>query len=77
MKRATLNELGFGSRNEALSFLRKLWRGEAVTCPVCGRELEPLHAKAKRSGCDWQCRHCDKTYKTIHLLDEINEQMPS
>ena len=22
------------------------------------------------------CKNCNKTYKTIHLLDEINEQMP-
>ena len=28
-----------------------------------------------KNDCDWQCKTCNKTYKTIHLLDEINEQM--
>ena len=32
--------------------------------------------KAKKSDCDWQCKNCNKTYKTMYLLDEINEQMP-
>ena len=32
--------------------------------------------KAKKNNCDWQCKNCNKTYKTIHLLYEINEQMP-
>lgn len=76
MERAILKELGFKSRNEALVFLRKLWRQEKTECPICGRELELLHKKSKKSECDWQCRECDKTYKTIHLLDEINQQLP-
>ena len=76
MERVLLGELGFKTRSEALIFLKKLWRREKTACPVCGRELEPLHKKAKKSDCDWQCRNCDKTYKTIHLLDELNEQMP-
>ena len=25
--------------------------------------------------CDWQCKSCNKIYKTIYLLDEINEKM--
>ena len=76
MKRVSLNELKFKSRNEALSFLKKLWRGEKTLCPVCGCELELLHKKAKKNDCDWQCKNCDKTIRTIHLLNEINEQMP-
>ena len=76
MERIMLKELGFGTRNEALAFLKKLWKQEKTACPVCGNELEMLHKKAKKSDCDWQCKHCNKTYKTIHLLDEINEQMP-
>ena len=75
MERVTLNELGFSSRNEAVSFLKKLWRQEETECPVCGSMLEMLHAKAKKDDCDWQCRRCSKVYRTIHLLDEINEQM--
>ena len=75
MERVSLEELGFTNRNEALSFLKKLWREEETTCPICGNALELLHKKAKKNDCDWQCRNCDKTYKTIHLLDEVNELM--
>ena len=75
MEKVLLKELGFTNRNEALSFLKKLWREEETTCPICGNALELLHKKAKKNDCDWQCRNCDKTYKTIHLLDEVNELM--
>ena len=73
MERAALGELGFPSRGEAAAFLKRLWRGEAADCPLCGRELELLHRKAKKSSCDWQCRACGMTFRTIHLLDELNE----
>lgn len=43
-----LKELGFKSRNEALDFLKKLWRQEKAECPICGSELEMLHKKAKK-----------------------------
>jgi len=76
MERVLLGELGFRTRSETLIFLKKLWRQEETACPVCGCVLEPLHKKAKKSDCDWQCRNCDKTYRTIHLLDELNGQMP-
>ncbi len=72
MERAALSELGFESRQEALAFLKRLWRGEGAPCPLCGQALLPLHKKATRSDCDWRCKGCDKTFKTIHLLDEIN-----
>lgn len=77
MNRVLLKELGFGTRNEAIIFLKKLWSQENVDCPICGSKLELLHKKAKMSDCDWQCKKCDKVYKTIHLLNEINEQMPN
>ena len=76
MRRAVLKELPFGCRKEALTFLKRLWNEEPVCCPLCGTELEPLHRKAKRDNCDWQCRNCGIVFRTIHLLDEINEQMP-
>ena len=76
MERAVLRELGFSSRDNAAAFLKRLWRGEQTGCPLCGRELELLHPKAKKSDCDWQCRSCGKVYRTIHLLDELNEQLP-
>lgn len=74
MEKAVLSELGFSGREEALRFLKRLWREEPTDCPLCGRTLEPLHRKAKKSGCDWQCRACGKVYRTIHLLDELNGQ---
>ena len=76
MERILLRELKMNSRKEVLIFLKKLWNGEGASCPICGSELEPLHKKAKKSDCDWQCRKCDKTFKTLYLLDELNEQMP-
>ena len=76
MKRVMLKELNFKTRNEALAFLKKLWNQQKAECPICGSELEPLHKKAKKSVCDWQCKNCNRTCKTIHLLDEINELFP-
>ena len=76
MERVLLKDLNMADRKEALAFLKKIWRQEKAECPICGSELELLHKKAKKNNCDWQCKNCNKTYKTIHLLDEINEQMP-
>ncbi len=76
MERVRLAELKMNSRSEVLRFLKRLWSEEKCPCPLCGNELEPLHKGAKKDNCDWQCRACDKTFKTIHLLDELNEQMP-
>lgn len=76
MKRVQLQELSFDTRNEVIAFLKSLWNQESVDCPLCGGKLELLHKKAKKSDCDWQCKNCDKTFKTIYLLNEINEQMP-
>lgn len=75
MERVELKELKMESRNEVIRFLKKLWNLEKTNCPICGNELELLHKKAKKSNCDWQCKQCNKTFKTIYLLDELNEQM--
>ena len=77
MEKTTLKELNFHSRNEALSFLKRLWQQQETDCPICGCKLELLHKKAKKSDCDWQCKNCNKAYRTVHLLDELNEQMPN
>lgn len=77
MDRACLDELGFASRDEALRFLKRLWREEPTPCPFCGAPLELLHRRAKRDSSDWQCRLCDKAFRTIHLLDELNERLPN
>lgn len=75
MERVLLRELKMESRDEVLKFLKKLWNEESTYCPMCGTELELLHKKAKKSNCDWQCKSCNKTFKTIYLLDELNEEM--
>ncbi len=77
MERVKLKELKMESRNEVIRFLKKLWNQEKTQCPICGSELEFLHKKAKKSVCDWQCKQCDKVFKTIYLLNELNEQMPN
>lgn len=76
MERVLLEELNMSARKEVLTFLKKLWNQEKTNCPICGSELELLHKKAKKSDCDWQCKKCGKVYKTMHLLDELNNQMP-
>jgi transposase-like protein len=76
MERVLLKELGFKDRKEAVSFLKRLWQEKETNCPICGNKLELLHKKAKKNDCDWQCKTCNKTFKTIHLLDEINATMP-
>ena len=76
MEKITLNELKMHSRKEVLTFLKKLWNGESAPCPLCENSLELLHKKAKKSDCDWQCKTCDKVFRTLDLLDELNEKMP-
>ena len=75
MERITLKDLKMESRDEVIRFLKKLWNHEKSNCPICGSELEVLHKKAKKSDCDWQCKQCNKTIKTLRLLDELNERM--
>ena len=74
MKKVRLKELNINTRKDMIIFLKRLWDGESTLCPICKNELEPLHKKAKKSNIDWQCKSCDKIYKTIHLLDELNER---
>ena len=76
MDKITLNDLKMKSRSEVLTFLKKLWNGEGTACPICGNPLELLHKKAKKSDCDWQCRHCGKIIRTLDILDELNKTMP-
>ena len=72
MERAMLKDLKMESRDEVIHFLKNLWNSKKTDCPICGNELELLHKKAKKSHCDWQCRRCNKIFKTIYLLDERN-----
>ena len=77
MEKVKLKELNIKTRKEGILFLKKLWNEEDVNCPICDNKLEILHKKAKRDNCDWQCKKCNKTYKTLHLLDELNDQIPN
>lgn len=76
MEKVKLKELNMSTREESLAFLKRLWNGKETPCPFCGSVLEPLHKKAKKSDCDWQCKSCGRVFRTLHLLDELNEQQP-
>jgi tRNA(Ile2) C34 agmatinyltransferase TiaS len=74
MENLTLHELDMHSRNEVITFLKKLWNGESAPCPICGNALELLHKKAKKSDCDWQCKKCEKIIRTLDILNELNHK---
>ena len=74
MDKVLLKDLKMNSRAEVLRFLKKLWTEDGADCPFCGERLELLHKKAKKSNCDGQCKHCEKVFRTINLLDELNDQ---
>lgn len=60
------------SRDTEVAMLKKLWRGEKVACPKCGKAtLTHLHKKAKKSNCDWKCHSCGEIYRTITMLKQL------
>lgn len=77
MEKVLLRELKMNSRKEVITFLKRLWNNEKTNCPMCGTELELLHKKAKKSNDDYQCKKCNKVFRTFNLLRELNEQMPN
>ena len=74
MERATIKDLNISTREEGLIFLKRLWNNEETKCPKCGEILEIMHKKAKKDNCDWKCTKCDMSYKTMYLLDELNDK---
>lgn len=74
MEQEVLKELGMADRAEALAFLKRLWNEQSAACPQCGETLEHMHKKAKKSACDWKCPKCDAIYRTIRILDRLNEK---
>ena len=74
MENDVLRKLGMADRDEVLRFLKKLWDAQPTACPKCGGTLVYMHKKAKKSVCDWKCPDCNAVYKTIHILDELNER---
>ena len=73
MEKDILDKFKMNSRDEAVSFLKSLWREEPKSCPLCGGKLDFLHKKAKKSNCDWICTACGERYDTIKLLNQLNE----
>ena len=73
MEKDILDKFKMNSRDEAVSFLKSLWREEPAPCPLCGGQLDFLHKKAKKSNCDWICTVCGERYDTIKLLNQLNE----
>ena len=67
--------LYFATRAENLAFLKRLWTERETPCPRCGATLCPLHKKAKKSNTEWRCPGCGEIFRTIHMLDELNETM--
>lgn len=73
-KKEVLKELNMNSRDEALIFLKSLWTKQETLCPICGAKLEYLHKKAKKSNTEWVCKKCNKIYRTINILNKLNDE---
>lgn len=61
-------------RNEVVSFIKRLLCEQPTPCPKCGAELTFLHQKAKKSNCDYKCPQYKAVYKSIRILDSLNEK---
>ncbi len=73
LEHEVLQELNMKDRAEVVTFLKRLWNEQSTACPKCGEVLTLMHKKAKKSNCDWKCPSCNAVYKTIHILDSLNE----
>ena len=73
MVKDILKKLRMESRDEAVIFLKSLWKEAPQTCPLCGGRLDFFHKKAKKSNCDWICTVCDERYYTIKILRQLND----
>lgn len=62
----------FGTRDEELKFMKRLWSEMPMVCPKCQKaELVKLHKKAKKSNNDWKCPSCGEIYRTINMLYDL------
>ena len=62
----------YKTREEELSFVKKLWAGEKTVCPKCQKaESNLLHKKAKKSNDDWKCPECGEIYRTINMMYDL------
>ena len=73
MEKEILMKFHMGSREEAVKFLKSLWREAPEPCPLCGGTIDYLHKKAKKSNCDWICTACGERFDTIRILEQLNE----
>ena len=65
----------YGTREEELAFLKRLWNEQPTVCPKCGQaELVFLHKKAKKSNSDWKCPACGEIYRTINMFMDLPEK---
>ena len=65
----------YKTRDEELSFLKRLWKEEPTLCPKCQRAtLVFLHKKAKKSNNDWKCPACGEIYRTINLFMDLPDR---
>ncbi len=74
MEEEVLRQFHMASREQALVFLKSLWDEDPLPCPLCGGALVFLHKKAKKSNCDCNCLGCGYTYKTMDILNRLNEK---
>ena len=73
MGKDILTKFKMNSREEAVSFLKSLWREEPQPCPLCKGKLDYLHKKAKKSNCDWICVSCKERYDTIKIVKMLDD----
>ena len=53
------------------TLLKKLWNGEKVLCPKCGKDyLTPLH-KNRKDNDDFKCPKCDEVIRTINIFNKM------
>ena len=51
--------------------LKRLWNGEKVMCPKCGKDyLVSLH-KSRKDNNDFQCPNCKEIYRTINIFNNL------
>ena len=62
----------FSTREDEVTFLKKLWQEQSVLCPKCHiGTLTHLHPKAKKRNTDWKCPQCGEIFRTVRLLKEL------
>ena len=74
MEKEILNRLNIENREEAVNFLKSLWRETPKPCPLCGGRLDFFHKKAKKSNSDWVCIACGERFDAIKILKQLPDK---